>query len=581
MREEINSEVKAIERRYEFHIERQKKQIAVISSRVESLSKVNDELQQSIETNDIRLQMATSEPASTSNVRYEIEEFMSRCEAQVDKLKSEVETSEVELKNLKGLTDDCRDEVVSLQSQGQKINLEISTCVNRQKSHIKALSNELGELTKKKAEITDETDLIHDRIMALTIAQNRRKQSSVNKRDLNLDDEDGQNFLMKAKLAATDVTQITADRILQKRIDNRFAPGHTRLWPDPNSSDKQDLIHFVEHDLDAFDDDDDDTTTAGDDINYQPSSKSHVCEAAYRHFALKLLSKDGKGKAKGKKSKSQKSAVVNPTCSYKESISVCVAIVTDLLTLKHLDKTFLNATISELNSFSREIPIMKPEDVELDIYTKFLIPLINHITTYKVNNIVAENKLLTVRVVIVSAFALLGVLYLCLPIAFNQFSFELTPHPGFVKHMEDISSAVLKKLLTSTSMKKIEGDRPTSRSAKQKKTKSGKQKPIKDSVEIDDPLHPRTIYQAAEIAIYQKTHEFKRIGVFNQVNVVREWVGSTTSREFSSHIHKDWQATSSNGNKCRGKTMYSEDRFGLCAYQVMPRSIFDYRMQVS
>ena len=92
---------------------------------------------------------------------------------------------------------------------------------------------------------------------------------------------------------------------------------------------------------------------------------------------------------------------------------------------------------------------MKQEDAELAIYTGILIPLITHITTHQVKHIVAENKMFTFRVVLVNAFALLGVMYMCLPIVFSQFTFELTPHPGFIKHMEDISSRVLNKLLTS------------------------------------------------------------------------------------------------------------------------------------
>jgi len=596
MREEINSQVKAIGRRYEIHIQRQKKQITDIEAKIVNLRQINEDIRQTIEDNKLTVSFNVSNPSeresgdiskkkkgreSNSNGSdYAIEEFVSECEAVLNRVKEDIPTSQEHLKDLKGLTDDCRDEVASLQSQGQKVKMEISTCVSRQKSKVKALQNELKALTTKKAEIIEASDQIHDRVMALTIAQNRRTQSSVISGNLNLDNEDGQSFLMQAKLAATDVSQITADRVLQKRNDNRFAPGHTRLWPDPNSSDKQDLIHFVE--ADATDEGfiDEDTTTGGDDSQYEYSSKSHVCEASYRHYALKLLSKDSKGKSKGKKKKGKgNSSSATPAYSHKEAINVCIAIITDLLGVKHLDKAFLNNRMNELKSYSREIPILKPEDVELVIFKDYLVPLINHITSHQINSIVAENKLFTIRVIISASFALLGVLYTCLPIAFDQFSCDLTPHPGFIKHMEGISAQVLKKLLTSTSVKKKEEDQPTSRSAKQKKTKSGKEKSGKDGTEVDDPLHPRTIYQAVELAVKQKTNEFKRIGLYGQIDVIREWVGSTTTRENCKNIHDDWLATSSNGTQCRGKTMYSEDRFGLCAYQILIYELSAFGLQ--
>ena len=78
-----------------------------------------------------------------------------------------------------------------------------------------------------------------------------------------------------------------------------------------------------------------------------------------------------------------------------------------------------------------------------------------------------------------------------------------------------------------------------------------------------------TIYQAAQGAIFSKASEFKKLGLYKQIEVIREWVASCMTREAFQTIHQDWAATSSSGSPCRGKVIFSEDRFGLCAYQVI------------
>ena len=589
MREAINSQVKDIERRYEYHIDRQRQQIADIDGQIDSQKLANQAMERAIEVNLMQLKMVLPKAPSkkTSNAKkskesedeninndanFEIEEHLSQLEEEVNKLNAQMELTNNDLNNVRGLADERKEEVNTLQNTSKQFKLEISTCVSRQKSRVRALQNEIMTLTKAKTTLEEESEHLHDRVMVLSVAQSRRQNSTASSGDhLNLDNEDGKNFLMKAKMASTDVSQITADRVLQKMKDNQFAPGHTRLWPNPNSNTKQDLIHFVERD-EKEDDEEGDSLVGGEDINYQPSSISHICEASYRHFATPLLAKDGKGKAKSK-SKKQKGIDVNSgalTYSYKEAISVCIAIITLLLDVKHLDKNLLNSKVSELNDLKREIPIMKPRDAEQVIYEKICIPLITHITTYQINNIIADNKMYIIRVIIISAFALLGVLFMCLPNILGTFAFALTPHPGFIKHMEDLSSRVLKKLLTGSTVQKPDtaDRRPTSRAAKQKKTKSGKEKAAK-VIEIDDPLHPRTIYLTVEQVIHEKAQALKRIGLYSQVEVIRQWVRSTTTRESFKSIHKDWTSTSSNGTTCKGKVIYSEDRFGLCAYQVI------------
>lgn len=564
MREAIHSQVKDIERRYEYHIERQQKQVADITAQIDSQKLVNEAMQRSVEEN-----MPPSGEVGESD--FELDEHLSGLQEEVLRLKGLVDLSTEDLKTLKGRADDGKDEVNSLQSKAREIKKEMGSCTSRQKGLVRAAQSQLALLAQQKLAAQEEVERLHDRVMALGIAQSRRQNATLHGTGgLDLSGEDGQNFLMKARLSNADgVTQITAARVLQKRKANQVAPGHTRLWPSPHSNNKADLIHFVEEESEGADEEDD-PEAEGDSLDHEPAAISHVCEAAYRHFALKLMAKECKSKGKGKlgkKKKGKEAKSAEPSYSHKEATSVCEAILAELSTLKHLDKAFLSEKRSELSALSREVPIMQPEKAEQVLSHEVCIPLIAHITSHHINSIVAENKMYTMRIIIVSCFAFLGVLFSCLPHTVDSFTSGLTPHPGFIKHVEDVSFVVLKKLLTGSTKQAADKSRPVSRASKEKKGKSSK---AKAPPEVDDPLHPRAVYRCLESSLFRKLAPLRRMGLSNQLEVVREWVQSASSREGGQAMHADWATTSSRGAACQGKgnTIFSEDRFGLCAYQV-------------
>ena len=316
MREDIKKEVKDIERRYQYHIDRQQQQIDDIEQQLEQEEQVRKTMQNDIQTNDMNIKLLSTKPGKRKSEQqqedqeenagssFELEQHISSQEQEVQRLQELQDVAVNELKDIKGLSDDRKDELTSLQQKSKEINVEINACINRQKTRVRTLQSELQTLTNKKMQLLEETDQVHDRIMKLSVTQSRRKDMPHLGTSLNLDEEDGQDFLMKAKLASSDVSAITADRIMQKMKENQYAPGHTRLWPNPNVNNKQDLIHFVEHDDIDEDEEDIDGEGVVDFMDYKPSCISHVCEASYLHFlqsrARKRWEREGQEEQKQK-----------------------------------------------------------------------------------------------------------------------------------------------------------------------------------------------------------------------------------------------------------------------------------------
>lgn len=352
---------------------------------------------------------------------------------------------------------------------------------------------------------------------------------------------------------------------------------------------------------------------------YVPSSVSNICEAAYRRIADICLSKaaeevarstkkkatsGGKSssyrKGGGGKSVSEGSAqgtkgvdLKKPEFTLVEGLDVFRYILEEFVSGKYIDKSFYDGLSEEMTIFRRELPILRAEEVERKI-TKFSISLSNHVLSHSPHVLVAQNKHIGFRIILFDLLALVGIIYFCCPLTNDDVVSHFIISPCTIQFMEEVGIDVIGSITggvpenvevvplmedtrrgddcrtgtrISTSSEAVKAKRKGAKKSSKRSSKRGK-KSEDDGRCCTLPLHPKTIFKRADIAVSDREAVLKDAGFQPHVDQLRKWTREIAHGKVKESMDDMWRNCSRLYFPDALHPVTSEDRHHMCAYQV-------------
>lgn len=339
---------------------------------------------------------------------------------------------------------------------------------------------------------------------------------------------------------------------------------------------------------------------------YIPTALSNIAQAAYLRTAQILIDKSASEAAKAvkkkapskkanpKKGETKKSTSVpaeknngptEPQLTPLEGLDVFKYVLEDLRAGKYLEKRFDENLTEEMAPLRRELPVMRPEEIEA-VIIKHSISLCNHMATHTPHLLVAKNKHGEFRKVLFHILTLIGVIFECCPLTNDELIADFNTHPLIVKFMEEAGLAVIGSICGGASenvesVAAAEGSNPSDDEAEEdnkklKKTKKAKKakkaKKRKGSTDdgrcSSDPLHPHLVFKQADITVSELEMDLKMAGFLPGLEKFRQWTREISHGKKKDEMDESWFNCSRLHYPDSPHSITSEDRHHMCAYQV-------------